>query len=94
MKNLLFFPLLIPIFLVLLVSTIYCVKQVGSRGLFWAFDFIVMVLGITWFKVIGWRAIIPISISLVGVLVGLPLAAAFGSVLDIDPASDPGSTAP
>lgn len=84
MKLLLYTPLLLGI----LVSTIYCVKQVGARGLLWTID--LGALGITWFKIIGWRAIIPIFITLVGLL----LTAALGAVLDIDPASDPGSTAP
>lgn len=81
---------LVPFIIGLLVSTIYCVKQVGSRGLLWTYDFIVMLFGITWFKDIGWRAIIPILISWVGLL----LAGALGVMLDLDPASDPGSTAP
>lgn len=76
------FLVLTPLLLGILVSTIYCVKQVGSRGLLWTID--LGALGITWFKIIGWRAIIPIFITLVGLL----LTAA------LDVATDPGSTAP
>jgi hypothetical protein len=82
------FFFLTPFLLGLVVATIYCVKQVGARGLFWAFDFVA--LGVPMFKDIGWRAIIPIFISLVGLL----LTVALGVVLDIDGATDPGSTAP
>jgi hypothetical protein len=79
MKDLL---VLTPLLLGILVSTIYCVKQVGARGLLWGLD--VCQLWVPWFKFIGWRAIIPIFITLVGLL----LTAALGV------AADPGSTAP
>jgi hypothetical protein len=79
---------LTPLLLGILVSTIYCVKQVGARGLLWGLD--VCQLWVPWFKLIGWRAIIPIFITLVGFL----LSGALGAVIDLDVATDPGSTAP
>lgn len=78
-----------PFLLGLLVSTIYCVKFVGARGLLWAPVFFTTV-GLLWFKHIGWRTIIPIFISLVGVL----LTMALGYMFDLDFATDPGSAAP
>jgi hypothetical protein len=79
---------LTPLLLGILVSTIYCVKQVGARGLLWGLD--VCQLWVPWFKFIGWRAIIPIFITLVGFL----LSGALDAVIDLDVATDPGSTAP